>query len=225
MNYKGLIFDFNGVLWWDTQIQEEAWQQTAIKLRGREFDNEELGEHLHGRNNKHTLEYLTGKSIETTVELERLTQLKEQNYREKCLSLGAEFKLSPGAIELLDFLKKSQIPITLATASEITNIRFFFENLKLNNWFDIENIIYDDGTRPGKPAPDVYLAAAKLLNIEPVDCVVVEDARSGMQAAVLANIGCLIALGPRDKHEELKQVDGVKFVVSSLDEVIKLGLF
>ncbi len=225
MKYKGLIFDFNGVLWWDTEIQELAWQETAKNLRGQEFSREELKEHLHGRNNKYTLEYLLGKKIINKDDLNELTQLKESKYRKKCIDLGEDFKLSPGAIQLLDYLKKFEVQITIATASEITNLEFFFKHLNLSNWFDFEKIIYDDGSRPGKPDPKIYLDAAKIINRSPSECVVVEDAKSGMQAAEAAKIGYLIALGPKQKHTELLKHRGVKRVIETLDEIVQLNLF
>lgn len=225
MKYKALIFDFNGVLWWDTELQEEAWQQTAIALRGTPLTDDELRVQLHGRTNKHTLEYITGKTIDSLEELERLTQFKEENYRQKCLKLGKDFKLSPGAIELLDYLEDRNVPINIATASEITNVKFFFEHLGLANWFELDKVILDDGSRPGKPAPDIYLAAAKLLNTVPQECVVVEDSKSGMAAAYNAKIGYLIALGPEVKHRELYAVAGVQHVIVKLNEIIELNLF
>lgn len=225
MKYKALIFDFNGVLWWDSAIQEEAWQQTSETLRGTKLNEAELKEHLHGRNNKHTLEYLLGREIDNPEELEKLTQLKEENYRQKCLALGNNFTLSPGAVELLNYLKGKNIPITIATASEINNVKFFFEHLELTNWFSLENIIYDDGSRPGKPDPQIYLDAAKIVNYNASECVVIEDSRSGMQAANAAGIGFLIALGPQNKHADLIEVDGVKAVITQLNEVINLDLF
>src|SRR5437764_3204159 len=53
-----------------------------------------------------------------------------------------------------------------ATSSEITNLKFFMEHLRLGRWFDVAKIIYDDGSRPGKPAPDVYLAAARNIGVD-----------------------------------------------------------
>jgi len=225
MKFSALIFDFNGVLWWDTEIQENAWQKTAKLLRGEEFSLEELELHLHGRTNRHTLEYLLGKPIDTAEELYTLTQIKETCYREKCLEQGENFTLSPGAIELLNYLKEKNIPITIATASEITNLTFFFEHLRLSEWFSFDTIIYDNHIRPGKPAPDIYLDAAKILDMDPGNCVVVEDAVSGMKAAHTANIWYLIALGPLEKYEKLSQIEWVNNTITKLSEIIQFDLF
>ncbi len=223
--YKAFIFDFNGVLWWDSALQEKAWKEYSTKLRGRPLSEEEMEEHLHGRPNKHTLEYLTGKEINDSKELNELTQGKESMYRQFCLDQGSNFKLSPGAIELLDYLKAKDIPLTIATASEITNLKFFFEHLELSKWFDIEKCIYDNGIRPGKPEPDIYLDAASILETVPEDCVVAEDSLSGIISANSAEVGFIVGIGPEEKHEKLMGQDGVKAVVERLDEIINLDLF
>ncbi len=219
MKFKGIIFDFNGVLWWDSPLVEESWNRFAMKIRGKPFYPNEIEKQVHGRNNKHTLSYLFGRDV-SGQELDDLTQQKESGYRELCLQEGENFKLSPGATILLDFLVKQDFPHTIATASEKTNLDFFVKHLELNKWFDLEKIVYDDGTFPGKPAPDIYLKAAKHLNLEPHECMVVEDSHSGIEAAFAAGIGHIIALGPKDDHGKLNEIGGVSRVIICLEEIL-----
>jgi HAD superfamily hydrolase (TIGR01509 family) len=180
--------------------------------------------HVHGRNNRHTLQHLTGRQVEGD-ELRQLVQQKEAIYRKLCLEQGDDFTLSPGAEELLDFLAAHGIPRTIATASERTNLEFFVDWLRLGRWFTLESIVYDDGTRPGKPAPHVYLQAARNLGLAPGQCAVVEDSESGIQAAHAAGIGCIVALGPSDRHRHLAQQQGVTRVVESLREFPRESLY
>jgi beta-phosphoglucomutase-like phosphatase (HAD superfamily) len=224
MKFKGIIFDFNGVLWWDNHLQEQAWKEFSTSLRGLPFSEEEIAIHVHGRNNRYTIEYLLGRTV-SDDELHKFTQQKEELYRQLCLDQDSEFKLSPGAIELLNFLVTNHLPHTIATASERTNLDFFIKYLDLNRWFNLKQVIYDDGTRPGKPAPDLYLDAARELGLSPKECVVVEDSRSGIQAAHGAGIGYIIALGPQHKHSELIQLEGVSNVVENLGQIAKEKLF
>jgi beta-phosphoglucomutase-like phosphatase (HAD superfamily) len=140
MGYKGLIFDFNGVLWWDGPLQERSWKQFSAEIRGFPLTDEEIAVHVHGRTNRHTLEYLAGRTIDED-EIERLSERKERIYRQLCLDLGQEFKLSPGAIELLDFLMAGEIPHTIATASGRANVDFFVAHLHQDRWFDINRIV------------------------------------------------------------------------------------
>jgi beta-phosphoglucomutase-like phosphatase (HAD superfamily) len=224
MAFQGIIFDFNGVLWWDAHLQERSWRQFSLQIGGKPLSDKEISMHVHGRNNGHTLAYLLGRPVRG-AELYQLIEQKEIIYRQFCLDQGADFQLSDGAVELLDFLVLHDIPRTIATASGRTNLDFFREHLDLDRWFDPALIVYDDGTRPGKPAPDIYLQAAANLGLSPERCVVVEDSRSGLQAAYAAGIGHLVALGPVASHRRLAQVEGVVRVVGSLREVPKEVLF
>lgn len=224
MSFKGIIFDFNGVLWWDGLLQKQTYKEFSIKLRGTPLTNDEMDTHVHGIPNKDNIEYIIGHTI-NIEEADRLTQEKESVYRNLCLAQGAEFKLSPGAENLLNYLVEHNIPRTICTSSEKTNVDFFFEHLNLSKWFDREKVVLDDGTIPGKPAPDMYLRAAKNINLEPKDCIVIEDAISGIQAAYAAGIGKIIAIGPIEKHGTLKNLPGVSEVITNLEELKKESLF
>ena len=204
-----VIFDFNGVLLWDGHLQDRAWGEFSAQLRGDPLSSEEMAMQVHGRYNRDTFEYLLGRPLDAD-ELARLTEEKEQIYRGLCLAERAcrspgdgghpqsddGFRLSPGAVELLDHLVARGIPRTIATASGRGNVDFFFAHLDLDRWFDLERVAYDDGTLPGKPAPDLYLRAARALGQPPARCLVVEDSRAGIEAARRAGIGYVVALGP-----------------------------
>jgi beta-phosphoglucomutase-like phosphatase (HAD superfamily) len=189
-----------------------------VVLRGSPFSDEEMVRHMHGRPNRYAFEYLLGRQIDLE-ELSCFTDGKEGIYRRLCLDSGERFKLSPGAEGLFDRLRAKGVPRSIATAMERTNIDFFFRHFELGNWFDRSRIVYDDGLLPGKPAPDVYLKAFAKLGLEPRECAVVEDSKSGMEAANAAKAGCLIALGPKAKHGELISGPGVSFAVQTLAEI------
>jgi beta-phosphoglucomutase-like phosphatase (HAD superfamily) len=216
MPYQGIIFDFNGVLWWDNALQAQAWRRFSARVRGTPLSDEEMAVHVHGRNNPHTLSYLAGRPVEGQ-ELARLIEEKEAIYRRLCLDLGGDFRLSPGAPALLDLLAAQGIPRTIATASGRANVDFFVAHLGLDRWFEVERIVYDDGHLPGKPAPDMYRRAAANLGLAPARCIVVEDSRSGIQAARAAGIGHVIGLGPSCAQPGLRQL-GADVTLSSLAE-------
>ncbi|SRR6266404_4621657 len=213
MRFRGIVFDFNGVLLWDADLQVQSWQPVARKLRGYEMSQEELDTEMHGRPNRYVLSYLAGRIIEET-ELKELIQVKEGDYRVLCLESPEKFRLSPGAEPLLDALAEADVPRTIATSSETANLRFFIEHLQLARWFETTKIVYDDGMRPGKPAPDVYRTAAERLNLKPAHCVVVEDALSGVTAAHAAGIGHIIGLG----KAKWPSCRGVAQVIESLTD-------
>ncbi len=223
MAFRGILFDFNGVLWWDSPLVNQAWQRSARQLRGREFSAGELAQIVHGRNNGGTLEYLAGHKL-GGEEIRRMIGEHETFYRSLCLQQGEKFRLSPGAIELLEYLRDREIPRTIATASEKTNVDFFIEHLRLERWFDAQKIVLDDFVRPGKPAPDCYLEAAAVLNLEPSCCVVVEDSHSGIRAARAAGIGLVIGLTSSQSADALREA-GAHETVGNLGEIEREGLF
>ncbi|QFY43330.1 HAD family phosphatase [Candidatus Methylospira mobilis] len=217
MKYKGIIFDFNGVLLWDADFHFQAWQATALRLRGSEMSGEEFATHVHGRTNSHILRYLTGRTLQGR-ELFDLAQIKELMYQNLCLKNPDRFALSPGATALLDFVVENGIPRTIATASEKNNVDFFAQHLDLEKWFGLQHIVYDDGFLPGKPAPDMYAKAAANLYLPPDACIVVEDSFSGFKSAHAAGIGHIVGLGPRETHDKLLACEGVSTVIESFEE-------
>ena len=222
--FSGLIFDFNGVLLWDDDLQRKSWRQFGTRFRDEPLSDYEIDHHVHGRNNQYTLEYLLGYTINQN-EAAVLTEEKEIVYRQMCIDLGDEFKLSPGAIDLLSNLKEHRIRYTIATASKKSNVDFFVEHLQLDIWFDTQKIVYDNGKMPGKPAPDFYLQAAHNLELFPSKCVVIEDSYSGIQAAQNAKIGYIIALGTKKTHQILGEISGVQGVIENLGQVPVKDLF
>ena len=225
MTFDGIIFDFNGVLLWDGAWQEEAWRVFSAEIRPHHpFTSVEMAVHVHGRPNRHTIEYLLGRPI-TPEELAAHTQRKESLFRALCLRHPDQFHLSPGAVELLDYLAAQAIPRAIATAASRGNLDFFIQHLHLTRWFDPAHLVYDDGARPGKPAPDIYQEAARRLGVLPARCVVGVDAISGVQAAVAAGVGHIIALGPPAAQADLATWPGVHAVVKSLGQVRRAVLF
>ena len=215
MRYRAIVFDFNGVLLWDADLQVKSWQDLARALRGYEMTEEELATHMHGRPNADVLKYLAARNL-VGQELLDLIQRKEALYRQLLLANPRRFVLSPGAQELIEALVPGGVPRTIATSSESTNLSFFIQHLRLDRWFDVAKIVYDDGSRPGKPAPDVYLAAAKNIDTEPGECIVVEDAVAGLESAYAAGIGCIIGLGGPAVRGRLLACRGVELVIESL---------
>lgn len=213
--FGGVIFDFNGVLLWDNHLHEEAWRRYSGRLRGWPMSDEEMKLAVHGRVNRDICEYVLGRDV-TDEELGLLADEKEALYRRLALEAVDTYRLSPGAVELLDFLVANGFPRAIATSSPWVNVAFFIEMLDLNRWFAPDHIIYDRGLYPGKPAPDIYLEAAERLGGEPAGFVVVEDSVAGMRSAFDAGIGGIIGIGPAEAHAELAGYPGIIAVVSTL---------
>ena len=216
MKYSGIIFDFNGTLLLDTPMHELVWRDYSSLLRGYPLTEEEFL-NMHGRPTRFFLEYLLGQTL-TNSEIEYHSEEKEKIYRTMCLDLGPDLQLTAGAVDLLAFLKSHGIPRTIATASIKKNVDFYFETFLLGKWFDYDKVVYDDGSFPGKPDPQIYLRAAQKLGLPPKECIVAEDALSGIKSAHSAGIGCIMAIGPKEAHAVLKTYPGVKYTVTDFTE-------
>lgn len=218
--YKGIIFDFNGTLFFDSEKHLEAWREYSKQLRSYPFTDEEMRDYMFGRTNEDIITYLTGKRPSKEM-LEKFAKEKEAVYRDMCRKDYEHTVLAPGAIDFLNYLKENNIPRTIATMSEKDNVDFYIEEFQLAKWFDIKKIVYDDGTIPGKPAPDIYIKAANILNLKPEECVVIEDAVSGIEAARAAGIGKIIAMASMESADFYKSIPAVTQIIKNFSEINK----
>jgi HAD superfamily hydrolase (TIGR01509 family) len=179
MTKTGYVFDFNGTLFWDSKYQDYSWD-IYLRKYGIMLSEKEKEKYVHGRNSKDTFEYLFRRKL-SFDEVQDLTEEKEKIYRNVCLKNF--LKLAPGADELLCYLKEKEYPMTIATASGKTNVDFFIQEFNLEKYFETEKIVYDDGTIPGKPNPDLFLNAMKKIKTQPADTIIFEDSVSGILAA------------------------------------------
>ncbi len=209
MRYKGIIFDFNGTLFWDTDLHNKAWIEFAAN-HGQKLTNKELKTQLHGKVNKDILEYLFKEQLDNTL-IKLYADEKENLYRELCLKNKHLLKLAPGAIGFINELNANNIPIAIATSSDKTNVDFYHDIFNLNKWFPNEKIIYHDGKMGGKPAPDIFIRALQSLNIEPGECIVIEDTINGIKAAQNAQIGKIILI-QTGNHIGVNSFDNIQLI-------------
>ncbi len=188
MKKRGLIFDFNGTLYWDSEYQEISWDK-FLKAHNIYLTTAQKNEFIHGRNGKETLEILFKRKF-SDLEVEQYTEEKESIYRNECLK--HEMKLAPGAIALLEYLKSQEIPIAIATASGKTNVDFFVDKFNLLDYFAEEHIIYNDGKIKGKPHPDIFEKAIHKLGVSQEESIIFEDSLSGIQAAINCKVAKVI---------------------------------
>lgn len=217
---KGIIFDFNGTLYWDSQLHYDAWREYSKLLRGYEFSDEEMRDKMFGHTNEDIIEYAIGKKPNKEM-VEKYGKEKEALYRKRCLLDPENFKLAPGAIEFLDYLKENNIPRTIATMSEWDNVEFYIKEFRLEKWFDLDKIVYSDGTIPGKPAPDIFQIAAKKIGLHPAECVVIEDAIAGIRSAQGAGIGKIIAIASLEPVEFYEKIEGIESIIKDFYEFDK----
>ncbi len=210
---KGIIFDFNGTLFFDTEQHEQAWRQYVKELCGREITDDEFRYCIHGRTNADILRYFLHNGL-TEAEIKRHSEEKEDVYRNLCMKMAGRLQLADGAYELLNMLKAAGVRMAVATSSGRSNTQFYIKRFDLWRWFNQNTFIYSDGTIAGKPEPDIYLAAAEAIGLEPSECVVFEDMPSGIESAVAAGAGKIVAVASSLSREFLASVSGVDEVIA-----------
>lgn len=221
---KAIIFDFNGTMFQDSHLHEQAWFYMVKKYSPKSISDEDILINIHGRTNNEILTYFISKDL-TEDDISKMSYEKEAYYRELCLKNREELTLTNGLMEVLNRLKASKIPITIATATVKENVEFYFDVFQLDRWFDFNNVTFDDGSFPGKPEPDIFIIAANKLGFAPSECLVIEDAFSGLTAAKKAGIGKIIAIDPFGKNRSLfeeKQLgrDGIITDFTTFFEVV-----
>lgn len=183
MEYDGVIFDFNGTLFFDSEKHLLAWQKVAKEF-GRELSEEELNLHFHGVPNQEGIKYLDSELSDD--EVNKYSLLKEQYYRELCLEDAKSFHLIDGVIDYFNYLKGLNIPFTIASASIKPNIDFFVDSFNLDLWMNPCDIIYDDGSYSNKI--EMFKDAANTIGVLVENCLIFEDSKSGIEDAYAA--GC-----------------------------------
>ncbi len=185
MQKQGVVFDFNGTLFWDTELQNRSWDEFLDRY-GFKLSEEEKLTWVHGINAMDTFEYLFKRPC-SAEEVFQLTEEKEVIYRKMCLEQGMDW--APGAMDLIEFLKANDVPIAIATAAAKNNLDFFVEQLDLYRYFKPEHVIYNDGTMRGKPHPDLFNKAIEALGVMSGEVTVFEDSLAGVEAAKRSGAG------------------------------------
>lgn len=210
---RGVIFDFNGTLFFDTPFHEQAWQTYAAQLCGRTLTDEEFRDHIHGRTNAEILAYCVGDSM-SEDDIRRHGEAKEALYREICLSQSEAFRLAAGAEEYFNALRERGVLMAIATSSGLSNVNFYRERFGLDRWFNRQTLVYNDGSMRSKPFPDIYLRAAAAIGLAPEECTVYEDMPSGIAAAKAAGAGRIIAIASALAPTYLQSLEGVAEVIA-----------
>ncbi|APZ47766.1 beta-phosphoglucomutase [Polaribacter reichenbachii] len=189
---KGFIFDLDGVIVDTAKYHYLAWKKLANQL-GFEF-TEEQNELFKGVSRKRCLEILLeiGKREATQEEFDKWMIDKNVDYLEFIKNMDAS-EILPDVPKVLAFLKENNIPIALGSASK--NAKPILEKVGLLPYFDA--IVDGNHVTKAKPDPEVFLLAAKQLDVNADECVVFEDAVAGVQAA---NAAQMISIGIGDKN-------------------------
>ena len=207
MNKKGFIFDLDGVIVDTAKYHFLAWKNLAKSI-DIDFTHKQ-NEQLKGVSRVKSLEKILEWGNKTISE-ELFTSLMGKKNEEylSFISKMTDEEILPDVPRVLDYLIEKAQPISLGSASK--NARPILEKVNLLSKFDA--IVDGNDVSKAKPDPEVFLIAAKHLNMKPEDCVVFEDSVAGVQAANTAN---MISIGIGEK-EVLHEAD---YIFSDFTEI------
>lgn len=209
----GVVFDLDGVLIDSHDQHERSWFRLADEL-GRPLTKEQFKESFGMRNEMCIPDVFGWAARDDHDTIRKLGEQKEELYRE----LLAEDQLEPlpGVMALVENLAENEIPISLGSSTSRKNIEVCFRITDLDRFFG-ENYTGAEDVSHGKPAPDVFLEAARKINRQPVDCVVIEDAHVGVEAGIAA--GMKVIAVTTTHPEESFSTSGASRIVDSLEKV------
>lgn len=188
MKYKGVIFDFNGTLLWDTAMHNKAWDLFLDRHQIVLTDARKNGV-IHGRNNEDIFPDLFERTL-SEEEIARYIHEKEAIYR--ALFVADPLDYAPGAVDFIRFLNARGAGVAIATASGWENVDFYLSFLKLGDLVQKKHIIFNNGQLKSKPDPEIFVKALDSLGLAAQDVVIFEDSHAGIRAAEYAGAGKVV---------------------------------
>lgn len=204
MKCKGFLFDLDGTLVDSLPAVERAWTNWG-KRHG--IDAAEILDFIHGKQAITSLRHFMSGATEDAImqEFHALEKIEAED--------TAGIIALPGASQLLATLEELDIPWAIVTSGSVPVAS---ARRKATGLPEPEVFVTAERVARGKPEPDAYLLGAQLLELEPEECVVVEDAAAGILSGLAAG-SHVIAVNPPANAPRLDDVD---MVLSSLEELI-----
>ena len=193
MSSWGVIFDMDGVLVDSSQAHRMAWKQLGER-EGAPF-TDELFRQTFGMHNQQIVPLWLGREVPQD-ELNRLADWKESAYREL---VASHMRPISGIVALVRALHADGVPLAVGSSGPLPNIRLILQTLQLEECFAA--LATGEDVSHGKPDPEVFLVAARRLELDPGCCLVVEDAPQGVEAARRAGMAVLAITSSRPAQD------------------------
>jgi beta-phosphoglucomutase len=196
---KAILFDLDGVLTDTSEYHYRSWKRLADE-EGIPFTRQENDEHLRGVSRRESLMYIIRGRNYSEDQIQEMMDRKNRYYNDMIKDMTPN-DLVPGGRQLLQEIRNAGIKVAIASGSK--NAQIVLDRLDITS--------YLDGVADGycivnsKPAPDLFVYAAGLVNVHTVDCLGVEDADAGIEAIKTAGMQAL-AIGPEERFHRADKV-------------------
>ncbi len=196
---KAIIFDLDGVLTDTSEYHYQAWKHLADD-EGIPFTQEENDAHLRGVGRRDSLMYLLKGRKASEEQMQEMMDRKNRYYTELIKNMSPK-EVVAGGVDLLKEIRQAGIKTAIASASR--NTTTVLQRLEITSYFD--GIADGNSVVNGKPAPDVFVFAAGIVNTSVVDCLGIEDANAGIEAIKAAGMTAL-GIGPNERFPKADKV-------------------
>lgn len=183
---QAFLFDLNGTMIDDMHFHTKAWHQILTGDLGAKLSWEEVEQQMYGKNPE-VLDRIFGAGHFTAAQADALSLEKERRYQREYFP---HLQLLAGLDGFLQKAAGHQVAMAIGSAAIPFNIDFVLDNLQIRHYF--RAIVSADDVAMSKPHPETFLKAARLLHVEPAQCLVFEDAPKGVEAARLAGMDCIV---------------------------------
>lgn len=196
---KAIIFDLDGVLTDTSEYHYQSWKRLADE-EGIPFTRQENDDHLRGVSRKDSLTYLLKGRKVSDAKFQEMMDRKNSYYLE-LINKTTPNDLVPGGRQLLQEIRQAGIKIAVASASK--NSRTVLEHLNITDLLD--GVADGYSVVNSKPAPDIFVYAAGIVEIPTPDCLVIEDADAGVESAKTGGMQAL-GIGPAERFHRADKV-------------------
>jgi beta-phosphoglucomutase len=194
-NSKAFLFDLNGTMIDDMHYHLDVWFDVITKDLGAQLTRDEVRSQMYGKNDE-VLIRIFGEEKFKEFDFPAISQAKEERYQKV---YRPYLDLLPGLFPFLAQAQDKQIKMAIGSAAPPFNINFVLDNLDLRHYF--KAVVSGDDVVESKPHPEVFLKAAKLLEVDPSSCIVFEDAPKGVEAAAKAGMKSVVVTTMHNEAE------------------------
>lgn len=208
---KAIIFDMDGTMVDNMAIHNQTWLDYLAEA-GAQPDPRTFNDRTAGKTTPEIIRLYLGQHLGEAAIRDHSAE-KELRYRRR-FRLGA--KSIPGLKELLHAARSRGIKLGVATSAPPENVRIVLESLDLVDFFDA--VVNGEEIEKGKPDPEIFLTAAERLQTPPARCLVFEDSRLGVEAALRARMR-VILITTGIPAEQALEISGVSKVIADFHQV------